>query len=190
MKQITSWAADYLTVQRADWGNHHLAVVFDIDDTVLRKTTKHTTTAFQEMMRLYHIARNLKYSIFFVTARVETPENRRLTEEELQTKKFTNHSGLFMMPLKVLENLETPNWSMYKYDTRVKIASTNKCQIVLNVGDQMGDLALLAPFQTDPSSLALIRKIEESYDFSQFVIFVPPDVAWMAIKMPHDPSPS
>ena len=175
---VLFWGEMYLRRMREEWPNERLAVVFDIDDTALVDSPQRPMPEFE---RLYHLARDLKYSIFFVTARVDMQDNTALTKQQLLENGFGHFDDLFMMPA---EYLPHPNFSLYKYKMRQALHDSGY-NIVLNAGDTWHDLMLLPPWQTRASHIAKINQLMDSVPRKDYIIFQPPDLAWMAVKFPE-----
>jgi predicted secreted acid phosphatase len=174
---VLFWAQMYLKEMRNEWPNSPLAVVFDIDDTAVSVNTQQVMPEFK---KVYDLARALNYAIFFITARIDMNGNAQNTMQQLKAVGFTHIDGLFLMPQ---EYLSEPNFSMYKYRMRKHVINSGY-NIVLNAGDAWHDLMLLHPYQTDYQQLSHIDKLM-TCSKRNYVIFRPPDVAWMAIKFPE-----
>jgi predicted secreted acid phosphatase len=177
MSPIVYWAQTYLQQMKHSWPNEKLAVTFDIDDTVLSGNPQQ---AIGDMLKLYTLAVQLGYNVYFVTARPFVDRNYDSTVEQLHQAGFSLFHGLFLMPESYLDS---PNFSHFKYAIRKQLHDSGQ-NIVLNMGDTWHDLMLLPPFQNDPQ---IVPKVKSLLKLSnrEFVIFRPPDIAWMAIKMPY-----
>lgn len=140
--------------QRSRTGSN-LAVVFDIDETSLsnwdqiqslllvmslRDNVKSAGLSasdppIQPTLDLYRLARQKGYQVFFITGRSDTPENRRITEENLRKAGYDNWKALYLKPTTYNQSSVVP----YKSGVRKKITEAGS-RIVLNVGDQYSDL--------------------------------------------------
>lgn len=173
---IVTWCKIYLKQTVVDWPKEALALVFDIDDTVLFQTS----TGFaipQAMVELYQFAREHGFKVCFVTARVYSADAVRQTQQQLASAGFSEYDELILMPPECLQT--HPNWSLYKSKARNMIA--RKYHIVLNMGDNWGDLMLLEPFEgVHPQTKTLLSKHGEN----SYVIFKAPDVSWVSVKLP------
>lgn len=130
-----------------------LAVVFDIDETSISNYPYYVTTDFgyesarfdmwamaanaapiKPVLKLYNVARDLRYSVFFITGRSEP--QRFATEQNLQKAGYKNWTGLTLR-----SSAEAGKKAAdYKSAARKKIMDQGY-RIVLNVGDQQSDLA-------------------------------------------------
>ncbi len=174
MAPVLFWAQMYLQSMRREWPQSNLSVVFDIDDTAI---PVRTGTVMPEFKDLYALARQLDYFVFFVTARPDVDGNRASTLKQLRESGFDRIDGLFLMPT---DHLFAPNFSEFKFSQRKRLFDSGY-NIVLNAGDAWHDLMLLPPFQTDPARTAAISQLL-TLPKSEYIIFRPPDLAWMAIK--------
>lgn len=173
---IFEWAEAYVKQTRKDWSRASLALVMDIDDTVLRAYTN-SFTAFPDIFRLYELAQALGYAIFFITARVDRNKNYEYTQTQLAQAGFHKYDGLFLMPP---ECLADSNWSKFKYSIRQGL-HTAGYEIVLNIGDMWTDVALQPPYGTE-------QPLQKQIGTRTYAIIKPVDVAWMAIKLPSRPA--
>lgn len=129
-----------------------IAVVFDIDETVLSNWPYLLERAFainpetfagwsqsvgalplQPSLELYREATAAGVSIFFVTGRPESM--RATTERELRNAGYAKWAALYMLPPSYKDRSVVP----FKSGTRQAIASQGY-RIVLNIGDQWSDL--------------------------------------------------
>jgi len=177
---ILFWINTYLRRMKAEWPNAHLALVFDIDDTILIKNPQQPDLAVRE---LYRLALKLNYAIFFVTARVLMNDNYTHTQKQLKKLGFGQYNGLYLMGP---EYLKEPDFSLYKYRIRQGLHDAGY-NIVLNMGDTWHDLMLLSTYRSETKHLSKIQHLT-SLPKRDYVIFRPPDVAWMAVKFPEQPA--
>lgn len=89
-------------------------------------------TAIAPTLEVYREARKLGVAVFFITGRVETPEERSATELNLWKVGYEGWAGLLMRP----DNAGTV--AAYKTGARIKIEE--KYTIIANIGDQESDL--------------------------------------------------
>jgi predicted secreted acid phosphatase len=175
---ILFWAETYLRNMRREWPRSPLAIVFDIDDTVLAGWPQ---KKIKPVLDLYRMAqRELNYTIFFVTARLDEAGAEESTRKQLHREGFRDFKDLFLMPKTYLDH---PNFSMFKFQMRKKI-SDRGYYIVLNMGDTWHDLMLLPPFQNHPQFAHKCNQLMK-HSKSEYLIFQPPDLSWMAIKFPE-----
>jgi putative acid phosphatase of HAD superfamily subfamily IIIB len=137
-------------------GNKHqkkLAVVFDIDETLLSnysainadnftfgtaskaETTNETGVAIPASLALFNQAKNEGMTVFLITGRGETPENRQHTEHNLNREGYSGWKQLFLKPAGF-----TGTTTDYKSGTRAGIEKQGY-RIVASVGDQYSDLS-------------------------------------------------
>lgn len=156
--QVANQAEDYLSQalpqQQDSPSKEKLAIVFDIDETVLsnyanmvklnfggtlkeidRLNNKGDDPAIPATLALYQVAKKEHLHIFFITGRKEIPEIRKNTARNLEAAGFTNYDALILKPV----NYHQPSASLYKAAARKKL-SEQGYHIVLNMGDQMSDL--------------------------------------------------
>jgi hypothetical protein len=134
-------------------GKKKSAIVFDIDETTLSnysaieadnftfgtasraETTNETGTAIPETLKLFNLAKSEGITIFLITGRGETPDNRQHTEHNLTREGYSGWKQLFLKPAGF-----TGTTTDYKAGTRGDIEKQGY-RIVANVGDQYSDLA-------------------------------------------------
>jgi predicted secreted acid phosphatase len=134
-------------------GNRKPAIVFDVDETALsnyaaieadnftfgtnsrNETTTEIGKAIPATLDLFDVAKQKHITIFFVTGRGETPDNRSHTEHNLQREGFTGYEHLYLKPAGF-----TGTTTDYKAGTRADIERQGY-RIVASVGDQYSDLA-------------------------------------------------
>lgn len=146
----------HLQANKAD--AESLAVIFDIDDTVLYTEDRPDGNTYTLRIRLlpmymvYETAIKLKYKVFFVTARPDVPisddgklQNSQYTEAQLASAKFNKYNGLVLMPFENDPTFE--RIAKYKRNARLMILESYPSLngIILTAGDQWSDLL-------DPSS--------------------------------------
>jgi predicted secreted acid phosphatase len=135
------------------YGNRKPAIVFDVDETALSnysaidadnftfgtnsraETTNEVGKAIPATLELYNLAKAKHITLFFVTGRGETPDNRSHTEHNLQREGYTGWQHLYLKPAGF-----TGTTTDYKSGTR-KTIEDQGYRIVANVGDQYSDLA-------------------------------------------------
>lgn len=100
-------------VQRGD------AVMFDIDDTLLRSDG----TQIREMVQLFHVCQSRGYVMVIITARPHTRENVKYTHDQLLTNGITQDRLIF---------------ADAKLKTKAK--QNTGLHYVLSVGDLLTDL--------------------------------------------------
>jgi predicted secreted acid phosphatase len=131
-----------------------LALVLDIDETSLSNwvveqhddfgyvtndsnwfIALHQCKAIPGTLRLYHEAQKKKVAVFFITGR---PESQRAdTAANLKTEGFSLWQELYLRPE---SHPKSETTAEYKSGDRAKIVAKGY-RIVLNVGDQLSDLA-------------------------------------------------
>lgn len=129
-----------------------LAIVFDIDETVLsnypilkKKDFAHTLDTIRanqpkgtdpvipEMYKLYQVAIKNNVAVFFVTGRLEKLKDA--TVQNLQRVGYTQWAGLVLKP----NHYKGNSASVYKTAVREQIESKGY-DIIMNIGDQKSDL--------------------------------------------------
>jgi predicted secreted acid phosphatase len=131
-----------------------LAIVLDIDETALSNWAVETHDDFGYIpndsnwcvalrcgkaiagtLRIFHEAEKDNIAVFFITGR---PENQREdTAANLNAEGYDHWQGLYLRPV---DHPKTQTVTDYKSGDRGKIVA-NGYRIVLNVGDQLSDLA-------------------------------------------------
>lgn len=181
---VQDWIYTYLRTMREDWKtSQQLAIVFDIDDTALERNEFGHFQSVSGMLNLFRWAKKEGFKIFFITARVDYGTNRKFTEDQLKQFGFTGYQQLFLMPMQ--DYKKYANWSKFKHNIRTLLTGYG-FSIVLNIGDQMGDLTLLPPFinPRNKEKMQIIKTVENYSSKKQYVIFLPNDVSWVAVKYP------
>lgn len=173
-----------LDTARQKYPKRNLAVVFDIDDTALLIDKKNMNNAkvMPTFRKLYECALALNYEVFFVTARPDNPSNRKWTVGQLKRYNFSRYKKLYMMPESYYRNHK--NFSYYKYTKRKSIAK--KYLIVLNVGDQWADIALLSNYRKNGQH-TFIDVCNNTYSLDSWFFLLNTrklDVSLYAIKLP------
>jgi hypothetical protein len=149
---------DHVKVVRASrtghgYGNRKPAIVFDVDETALSnyeainadnftfgtnsrmETTTEIGKAIPATLELYNLAKSKGITLFFVTGRGETPDNRSHTEHNLTREGYAGWEHLYLKPAGF-----TGTTTDYKSGTR-KTIEDQGYRIVASVGDQYSDLA-------------------------------------------------
>ena len=145
------------------------AICFDIDATVLNMVDDENISRLGlfDMYLVYKKALELKYEVFFITARPNVfidevkKSNILITQEQLQSAGFTEYTGLALMPEDITD-YTYENISQYKRDAR-KLIVSDGFQIVLSCGDQWSDL--LTPLSVYEANEKGNKKFEPMYDF-------------------------
>ena len=177
---IMSWASVYLrNVAKMGADPTHIAVVFDIDETIYFPCPCQHQSPPHVLHQLYKEAIGYGFQVFFITARVHSDVNRQQTWALLKNLGFDKFKGLFLMPQ---EYLQYPNASSFKLLLRDEIRKEGM-EIVLNVGNRWQDLLLLPPFEIDESAHEK-RKNYLMLQSNTFWIMTLPDIAWVSIKFP------
>lgn len=107
-------------------------VVFDIDGTVLLNQEGGATKCVVPFRRLLEACNANGIQVFYVTARTDTPSNRRYTVRQLEKCGVENMADLYMRPA-------NSSYTLYKYAARRHIEKDGHT-ILLAVGDQMPDV--------------------------------------------------
>ena len=152
---ITYQASDYLRTVVAQNPTKKLAIVFDIDETVLSNykhmndlnfggTFKEIDTlvnqgddpAIPATLALYQQARQENVHVFFITGRTDTKQNHANTARNLSNVGMGQYDALILKPVSYHEKTV----SIYKANERKKIIDQGY-DIVFTMGDQISDLA-------------------------------------------------
>lgn len=131
------------------------AVVFDIDDTALSDYSsslelrfggrlkdlkdnekKANFPATPAVLDLYNFAKANGYAVFFITGR--TPDEKQATEIDLRKAGYANWDGIYYKPADYSATHHTA--ADFKSMTR-KNLTEHGYDIVINIGDQLSDLA-------------------------------------------------
>jgi hypothetical protein len=182
---VVAWAMCYISTMASIIDVSKAAVVFDIDETVLTRVATGGSSRFEPMYELYCYILSLGISVYFVTARSNEGRNAEATREELADLGFTQFSSLYLMPP---EYKPLTNYSLYKFRARQNIVASGK-EILLSIGDNWADVALLKPFCANPSidqSAERVKQVTFLQTLPQNLYYVLKtfDFAWMGIKLP------
>jgi hypothetical protein len=165
----SKWMLQYIRLVAPLFPRDKLAVVFDIDDTVLL----YTGQVIFPMLQVFREALKHNVHVFFVTARPEDPDNREITEAQLKVNNFVGYDKLYMMPT---EMWRAGLCAKYKAGCREKIASSFR--IFLNAGDMAWDLS------RNPNIVDAVDNL--AYD-SAYIVSDPEDPAAISVKLPERP---
>lgn len=181
-KVFDDFCTSYIQQLRKNNPTHSkMAIVFDIDDTAILTRNSKPLQTFQ---KFYNLAVQLKFNIFFITARVMKPENIKYTQQQL-IKFFPKYNRLYMMP--VLEMYERSNWSYYKYNCRKDIVNKG-FNIVLNFGDVLHDLSLSPEFMRNVELVRKYKQLKNNIKPNMYYIIVPVCPKYdgkIGVKMKH-----
>lgn len=108
-----------------------LAIVFDIDDTLIYTTKQNN----QKIKKIYNLAVKHDIPVYIITARIFNKDNYNYTVSELIRHGFKRFQKLDLMPIQYYYKNSI---GLYKFHVRKRI-SKNKT-IILNIGDQWTDL--------------------------------------------------
>ena len=122
----------YLKKIKSSYPNKRLAIVLDIDDTIIYSGTQKPV---QPMKKIYELAIRLGISVFIITARMKNPNNSKFTQHQLKLNGFGRFKQLYMMPT---EFARQGLVGSFKTQARNQVSKTH--HIILNVGDQWTDL--------------------------------------------------
>lgn len=147
----------YLSKKLRSWKGEpqKLAIVFDIDETVLsnypvinklnfggtyeqigKAILKADAPPIQPIRSVYNFAKDKHMTIFFVTGRHASKDNRIATEKNLKKYGMGKYQQLYLKP-KYYQGKQSA--ILYKAATRKKITEMGY-HIVLSIGDQYSDL--------------------------------------------------
>lgn len=174
----TKHAINYLTNARKTYPEAKLALVLDIDDTVLKADGYKRQQVLAQMKTLFETARKLNYDVFFITARPDEGTNFSFTKQQLQRTGFGDFKQLFLMPPKLREKGQ---FSAFKYLIRHKIEQEGY-RIVLNCGDSFHDLLVLPDVSAHPKAKTVYTTLSKIPDHN-YILFSPPENVWLCLKM-------
>ena len=141
-------------------------VIFDIDDTLVDNSEKQIIP----IVRIYKHCIKLGFIVNIITARPESKQNRKLTEEMLHERGIDMYEALYMMP----SNLDTTfnSISHYKYLARKDVASRHT--ILANFGDMWSDHLKY------PTKITQLNEL----DVKMCAIFFCPGTNYPSLKLP------
>jgi hypothetical protein len=137
-----------------------MQAVFDIDDTLIFDDERQTPNI--QVKHLLEVARAHGCKIHLVTARERSPEVTKWTRDELR-RQGIQFDSLALAPAKCRETMATV--AAWKHSERARNAP-----VVVSVGDQWGDLLLLA----DEADIDLLNARHKTHD-TPWVIVQPND---------------
>ena len=126
-----SWFICWMRFQRKCGANG--IVVFDIDDTLVDAKERQ----IESVVEVYLQCLEIGFRCAIVTARPESPENRRETISMLRSHGISNWESLYMMP-KSVQVYDAEHISKYKRSARDDIETRHR--ILGNIGDMWHDL--------------------------------------------------
>jgi predicted secreted acid phosphatase len=145
---------DYISKQSPLSRYQQRAIVLDIDETSLSnyQTLKRLSftrneqaltaaymlskgDAIPSVLSLYQYAINHKIAVFFISERIDSPEIRKATMDNLVSAGFSQWQELILMPIEEQQNVEN-----FKTKARQKIAMQG-FDILANIGDQESDIS-------------------------------------------------
>ena len=106
-------------------------VIFDIDDTLVDSKDR----CFKEIHVVYNLCLTMGIRIYIITARPDTPRNRKLTETMLHMNGYTHYEYMFMMPVMIQPTQLAI--SMFKETAQISIAKVHT--ILASCGDRWSD---------------------------------------------------
>lgn len=136
-------------------------VVFDIDDTVIRGSGRFTTP-HEVGMDVLRMAKANSIPVYYVTARMEFPENRLNTIEDLARVGIVSPQTVFMRPPWIT------TWkgiSENKSACRQLIKTKTDGNCLMSVGDQWTDLLVV----TEEGREELDRNFGSNYVLFQYM---------------------
>jgi hypothetical protein len=202
LSHVMAWSMLYLVWMSVLKPRGKSCVVFDIDDTLLTRTSKkgepYDSAVIEPVFKLYQYALSLGLSVYIVTARPHTDENLRLTKTELDRLGISVYDGLFLMPMEYyagFKNQASPfynDYSNYKYQARRWIQNVGGKEILLTTGDNWADMLLdhsqVTSTTPDAHAHADVSKfVETCLPENMYYILKVPDVAMMAVKLLRKP---
>lgn len=145
--------------------------IFDIDDTIItyNKTTK-LWSRIETLYKLYKLAVTKKFKIFFVTARIYTPQNFKETLKQLINFGFNTFDGLYMLPHK--------KTNICKFKSNIRKLITQDLIIILNIGNEWHDVLSYTPFN-------LLKKKKNDGNTYIFNGILEPII--LCVKLPEKP---
>ena len=129
-----------------------IVVVFDIDDTVVYSDDdlgdEVAVPIAQVLTLLKRLVRSAAFGhrvrVHFITARLQEPHDlstRTWTEDQLRAIGAPPHASLHLAP--AAARTSRVNIARWKYAMRLQIANEENAPVVLSVGDQVSDIAVI-----------------------------------------------
>lgn len=196
MKKCFEWAKDYLKIMNPLIPKGNAAVVFDIDETMLRNRMAKNdhqltdlgsrTIKIKPALDLYKLCLENNVDVYFVTARPDAPSYDPKTGKEISNRDFTiqelckigvnRYKQLFMM------SERERNQAKFKYYARKNIVQKYGKHIILNVGDKWTDLTYPRTRETKEKVTELIRDTRKDRCYAVKL----DDFAMMSLKLPNN----
>jgi len=184
LEQTVLHAKKLLTNVRREKGpNAKLAMVMDLDDTVMLDNGPEKRQRVIPLMReLYNYAKSpgLQYAVFFITARPDREGNYSATRKQLDSMGFRNYDGLFLMPPQFREK---SRFCEFKFLVREKLRQDGWC-IVLNAGDSYHDVMVLPDVASNSRHAESMLKRLQREGPDKCVLFSPLEPCMVSLKMP------
>jgi hypothetical protein len=181
LRTAVMWMTMYITTLATLYDTQHLAIVFDIDDTVLTYLANDMVHGSKLLQQFYEEARKLGYSVYFVTARPDIENNLESTMKELQSLGFKNPNGLFLLPLSLFKRTSS-SAAFYKYQTRLGIEMNFSKRIILNIGNIWEDLTCFYPYCMHRWGQKLKKRFSPD---AYYIVEIPREVSVVSIKLPE-----
>lgn len=153
--------------------NH--VVVFDIDATVLYNTSENGCGAVPnfKVQHIYDEATKKGLDIYFVTARIGLPGNRKITVQQLHCMGFDNFKELYMRGGK---DRTVSEIARFKAFAREQIEQRTGKKVLLNMGDQWSDVIITTP--------SVFAALDAQYRGMHVLFYPPPQFkAIAAVKL-------
>lgn len=180
---------EYLKVfKKRDSEKNKVAVVFDIDGTLVSETHKPSENSkyITIIKEIYDQVVNRDISIFFISARYNDQETLDFTRAELNRLGYKTYNNIFLMPTHYKDR-SIEHISLFKAAARIHIQNVLGLQIILNVGNTWQDLCLQFPYLLkDTSTNAdLMQRVLSLSPEDYILVRGLPDVAWLSFKLPE-----
>jgi predicted secreted acid phosphatase len=180
---------DYLKAfKKRDSQKNKVAVVFDIDGTLVSETHKPSENSkpIAIIKEIYDQVTAKDIDVFFISARYNDQETIDFTRDELVRLGYKTYNNIFLMPTHY-KNRSVEHISLFKCATRVHIQNVLGYQIILNVGNTWQDLCLQFPYlqKAKSTNTELMERLLLLSSDDYIVIRGLPDISWLSFKLPE-----
>lgn len=201
LESVIAWAQIYLMWSSVIKTKKHNAVILDIDDTLLTRTSSenrpYQSVVLEPVKHFIDYVVSLGVVVYFVTARPSTPSNIKFTVQELQKLGVTEdkYEALFLMPWASEQSPSIQEVSNFKYDARRYVLEQEERHILLTVGDQWSDVMRIPALpeigvhytNQQKQELQVAHFLQSLPDNHHYILKIPDEVAMMVIKLAVKP---
>jgi hypothetical protein len=201
LESVIAWAQIYLMWSSVIKTKKHNAVVLDIDDTLLTRTSSegrpYQSVVLDPVKHFIDYVVSLGVVVYFVTARPSTPSNIQFTIQELHKLGVTEdkYEALFLMPWQSETSPSIQEVSTFKCAARRFVLEQEDRHILLTMGDQWSDVMCIpAPPEIGvhytnqhKQELQVAHFLQSLPDNHHYILKIPHEVAMMVIKLAVKP---